>query len=132
MSESLPEPFAIEVSQLAAGTYLVALSGEMDIATSPELMSRLSTVRGPAPFHVLVDLSALSFIDSTGIKALVSSATQLESHGGTLVVVAPTQNIRRVFDIVHLSEVLSIVPSLDAAVSQAQQTSEGAAPALEG
>jgi anti-anti-sigma factor len=132
MSDSFREPFVIEVTELSAGIYRVVVSGEMDIATSPELVSRLSTVRGPAPYHVLVDLAQLSFIDSTGIKALVASAKDAASHGGTLVVVAPTANIQRVFDIVQLSEVLAIVPSLDAAISQAQQRSDGAAPGIEG
>jgi anti-sigma B factor antagonist len=132
MSDHFREPFAIDVAELSAGMFVATVSGEMDIATSPELISRLSTVRGPASYHVLVDLSQLSFIDSTGIKALVASAKTVESHGGTLVVVAPAANVRRVFDIVQLSEVLSIADSLDAAIGQARQNSGGAGPGLEG
>jgi anti-sigma B factor antagonist len=132
MSDSFREPIVIEVTELSGGVHLVVVSGEMDIATSPELVSSLSSLRGPAPYHVLVDLSRLSFIDSTGIKALVSSAKNAASQGGSLVVVAPTANIQRVFDIVQLSELLAIVPTLDAAISQAQQNSDGAAPGVEG
>ena len=130
MSDSLREPFAIDLTELSDGVYLVAISGEMDIATSPELTSRLSTVRGPTPYRVLVDLSNLTFIDSTGIKALGSAAKDLEGHGGTLVVFAPTANVRRVFDIVNFSEVVPIVESLDAAISAASAADGGAAPAL--
>jgi anti-sigma B factor antagonist len=131
MSDYAREPLVIEVRELPVGIYVVAVSGEMDIATSPELMSRLSTVRGPVPYYLLIDLSELTFMDSTGIKALVTSAKDAESRGGRLIVVAPTANIRRVFDIVHLSEVLSIVDSLDAAILETQIAADGAAPKLE-
>src|SRR5579863_432825 len=117
MSESARQPLVIEVTELSGGTFVAALSGEMDIATSPELASRLATVRGPVPYHVLVDLSELTFIDSTGIKALLSSAKDLEGRGGGLIVFAPMPNVQRVFDIVQLPDVLTIVSSLDAAVT---------------
>jgi anti-anti-sigma factor len=132
MSDPFREPFVIEVTELSGGTYLVTVSGEMDIATSPELLSRLSTLRGSGPYRVLVDLARLTFMDSTGIKVLVSSAKDVAARGGELVVVAPTKNIRRVFDIVQLSDVLLIVESIDAAMGQVQQPSGGGVPRVEG
>jgi anti-anti-sigma factor len=132
MSDPLREPFIIDVTELSPGAYLVVISGEMDIATSPELTSRLATVRGPERYQVLVDLSQLTFMDSTGIKSLISSAKEVESRGGRLVVFAPTANVQRVFDIVHFADVVPIADSLDAAISQAQQSRHGTAGALEG
>jgi anti-anti-sigma factor len=128
MSESARQPLVIEVTEPSAGTFVAALSGEMDIATSPELTSRLATVRGPVPYNVLVDLSELTFIDSTGIKALVSSAKELELRGGGLIVFAPMANVQRVFEIVQLSDVLTIVPSLDEAIMESQRRAGDAAP----
>ena len=127
MNDSPRPPLVIDVTELSRGTFVAAVLGEMDIATSPELLSRLSTVRGPAPFHVLVDLSELTFTDSTGIKALVSSAKDLETRGGSLIVCAPMPNVQRVFDIVQLSEVVTIVPSLDAGILEAQRQAGDAA-----
>jgi anti-anti-sigma factor len=121
MSDPARQPLVIDVTELSAGIFVAALSGEMDIATSPELAMRLATVRGPVPYYVLVDLSELTFTDSTGIKALVSSAKELESRGGGLIVFAPMPNVQRVFDIVQLSEVLTIVPSLDEAILESQR-----------
>ncbi len=128
MSEPPRQPLVIEVTELSAGTFVAALSGEMDIATSPELTMRLATVRGPVPYHVLVDLSQLTFIDSTGIKALVSSARELETRGGGLIVFAPLANVQRVFEIVQLSEVLTIVPTLRDAIVESQRRARAAAP----
>jgi anti-anti-sigma factor len=128
MNEPLRQPLVIEVTELSAGTFVAALAGEMDIATSPELTTRLATVRGPVPYYVLVDLSELTFIDSTGIKALVSSAKELEARGGGLIVFAPMANVQRVFDIVQLPEVLTIVPSLDDAIVESQRRTGEAAP----
>jgi anti-sigma B factor antagonist len=119
MSDPIQEPFTIEVTEVADGMFVVALSGEMDIATSPELTSRLATVRGAEPYHVLIDLSELAFVDSTGIKALITAAQDVEEHGGSLIAFAPTANLRRVFDIVHLSAVVPIVDSLQSAIARA-------------
>jgi anti-anti-sigma factor len=135
MSDYFRELFVIEVSELSAGVYRVALSGEMDIATSPELVSRLAGVRGTGPYWVLVDLSRLSFIDSSGIKALVSSAKTVEANGGALVIVAPPPQLEKVFDIVQLSSVIPVSASLDEAlglVEQRGRQSVQESPAIEG
>jgi anti-anti-sigma factor len=128
MNESR-QPLVIEVTELSGGTFVAAISGEMDIATSPQVSSSLALVRATAPYHVLVDVSQLAFIDSTGIKALVSSAKDLEARGGDLIVFGSTPNIRRVFDIVQLQEVLTIVASLEDAIAESQRRTDGAAPA---
>jgi anti-anti-sigma factor len=119
MSDPIREPFTIEVTEVADGVFVVVLSGEMDIATSPELTSRLATVRGAERYHVLIDLSELAFVDSTGIKALITAAQDVRERGGDVIAFAPTANIRRVFEIVHLSDVVPIVDSLETAISRA-------------
>jgi anti-sigma B factor antagonist len=121
MSDYFRELFVIEVSEVSAGVYVVALSGEMDIATSPELVSRLAGVRGTGTYRVMVDLSRLGFIDSSGIKALVSSAKTVQANGGALMIIAPPPHLEKVFDIVQLSSVIPIAASLEEALSLAGQ-----------
>jgi anti-sigma B factor antagonist len=138
MSDYFRELFVIEVSEVSEGVYVVALAGEMDIATSPELVSRLEQVRGKGAYRVMVDLSRLSFIDSSGIKALVSSAKTVEANGGRLVVVAPPPHLEKVFDIVRLSSVVPVAASLKEGLSLAAQNGDRGqepleeAPAIDG
>jgi anti-sigma B factor antagonist len=130
MSDYFRELFVIEVSEVSEGVYVVALAGEMDIATSPELVSRLAGIRGKGSYRVLVDLSRLGFIDSSGIKALVSSAKTVEANGGALVIVAPPPHLEKVFDIVRLSSVIPVAASLDGALSLSAQNGVRAQEAL--
>jgi anti-sigma B factor antagonist len=119
VSHELPEIFSIDVLQPADGLCVVSLTGEMDIASAPELGLRLETLSNSESHHVIVDLSKLTFIDSSGINALVVAAKAIKVDGGELTLVAPTPHTQRIFEIVHLSEVLSIEESLEAAVNRA-------------
>lgn len=125
MSDLSPELFAIDVSQPSKGLYVVSLTGEMDIATAPELPRRLETLHGAGPHQIVVDLANLTFIDSTGINALAVAAKAIQGNGGEMTLVAPTPHTQRVFEIVHLSEVVSIEQSLEDAISGAEQRARG-------
>jgi anti-anti-sigma factor len=118
VSQQSPELFSIDVSQPSDGLYVLSLTGEMDIASAPELAVRLETLNSAESQHVIVDLSRLTFIDSSGINALVVAAKAIKAEGGEMTLVAPTPHTQRIFEIVHLSDVLSIEESLEAAVDR--------------
>jgi stage II sporulation protein AA (anti-sigma F factor antagonist) len=120
VSNPSPEVFAIDVSQPSDGFFVVSLAGEMDIASAPELSRRLDVLDAAGPGHVIVDLSKLTFIDSSGINALVVAAKAIQAEGGLMTLVSPTPHTQRVFEIVHLSEVVAIEESLAAAVARAE------------
>ena len=117
LSDAQPELFTITVSHPAPGVTVVAVGGEIDIASSPELSRRLDAVDAAGPFHVVVDLSGLTFVDSSGIRSLVVSAREMEGRGGAMVLAAPQSHVQRVFSTVHLSDVIAIEPTLDAALA---------------
>jgi anti-sigma B factor antagonist len=73
----------------------------------------------------VVDLSGLAFIDSSGIRVLVVAAKAIESRGGSAALAAPAPHIERVFDTVHLSEVVAVYPSLEEAVEAVRQSVGG-------
>jgi anti-anti-sigma factor len=123
LSGELSDLFTIEVSQAADGLTVVGLGGEVDIAGSPELERRLRALGGTAPFHVVVDLSQLTFIDSSGIRALIVTAKTIGDRGGRVILAAPQPNVQRVFVTVHLSEVIPIEESLAGAITLARNGS---------
>ena len=82
--------------------HILALHGDLDMASAPGLADVLKEIAGST---VVVDLSDLTFMDSSGISALVVARNQMEAEGkGDLVVTRPEGILRRVLEIVGLSE----------------------------
>ncbi|MDX6569418.1 MAG: hypothetical protein QOH15_1996, partial [Gaiellales bacterium] len=100
------------------GVRVVALRGELDYDGAPGLGRLLEEFRAEGERDVLVDLSELTFIDSSGISVLVGAARAATAEQGTLVVAAPTPHVQRVFDIVSLSELVAVEPGLEGALQR--------------
>jgi anti-anti-sigma factor len=111
-------PFEIAVSSAEGEVKVVALRGELDFADAPSLGRMLDELRADGAREVVIDLSELTFIDSSGISALVGAARAVSSDGGTLVVASPTPHVRRVFEIVNLSELVPVEEGLDGALQR--------------
>jgi anti-anti-sigma factor len=78
---------------------------------------------GSGPLGVVVDLAGISFIDSSGINALVQAMKAVEARGGTAVVSSPSTVAQRVFAITRLAEIVSV--ESDRAVALAAAASRG-------
>jgi anti-anti-sigma factor len=73
----------------------------------------------------VIDLSHVSFIDSSGINELLQLARRLSAIGGQVVLAAPTETVARVFDIVKLGERVLVASSLEAALERLDPASGG-------
>jgi anti-sigma B factor antagonist len=106
------------VQPSTAGSVIVlTVTGEVDMSTAPELARSMKLV-GDVTERVVVDLSAVTFLDSSGLNALVVEQRALDQRGILLRVVVPEGNpVRRVFEITNLTESLSVASSLDEALS---------------
>ena len=91
--------------------------GEVDVATAPTLRDPLLALASPNSSYGVVDMTEVSFIDSTGLSALVSAQKRLRREGVELRLVMTRPNLRKVFDVTGLSEVFAIYPSVDAALA---------------
>jgi anti-sigma B factor antagonist len=87
------------------------VSGELDVATAPELeRAVVSALDGQGgEFHL--DLSALTFTDSSGANVLLHLHNRLESLGRHVVLLSPTRPVSAVFKVLGLDQVLDIRPS---------------------
>ena len=96
-------PLALERSGSAADPVIVA-SGEIDVATSPQLRAELSAALAAAPSTVTLDFTNVSFIDSSGLGVLVGALKRIREHDGdgTLRVIHAQDAVRKVFDITGL------------------------------
>jgi anti-sigma B factor antagonist len=107
------EPGTISRQELSETAWLVALSGEHDLATAPEVRRAIDAATRPGS-TVVLDLSAATFIDSRVIGEIVEGARE-----GELVVVAvPGTEPRRVLDIVGAGNVVTLVDDREAALSK--------------
>jgi anti-sigma B factor antagonist len=112
--------FHIEESTLEDGTRIVDVQGELDLATSPTLGQR---IRRPLFWEgterVVVDLSGVNFLDSSGASALLLSVSHARALGRTLAFVCPEGDPLRRLQIYGLDSMLSVFPTRARAVDAA-------------
>ena len=101
------ERFGVEVVN-ANGRAIVSVRGEINMSCGSAFRDALRAAQQVSP-DVIVDLSGVSFMDSTGLNALIG-AYHRAPEGGSLGVVGATSAVRRVFDITGLSELLLLEP----------------------
>ena len=98
------------------GWTVLHVEGTVDIATSPELKERLAALVDRGERRLVVDISGVPFIDSTGLGAIVSGSNRIKSNFGRLRVVATSPQTLTVLDISGLLAVLDVFDSVDDAV----------------
>ena len=108
-------PFAVAQRELEGGITLLTVTGEIDLYTAPELKLALRRVGSDGAPRLIVDLSATTFIDSTGLGVLVAAQKRLRPLGGRLVIVCSDPSLRNVFHLTSLDRTFVLVGSAEAA-----------------
>ncbi len=103
-------PYELEVFGPAPGETRLQFSGDIDLATAPSLLdSILCAGLAYEPGHrIVVDLAGVTFIDSTGLAALVEADRWLTNQEQVLVVASPPHRVVRLLELTGLGEVLRI------------------------
>lgn len=96
-------------SDVADGIATVSVRGEVDVYTAPQLRERLYGVVGDGVTRVILDLSAMTFIDSTGLGVVVGALKRLRESGGDLVLRSPSRSTRKVLEITGLTRIVEIL-----------------------
>jgi anti-sigma B factor antagonist len=99
------------------GWTVVAASGEIDVATAPELRDKLTELVDAGRTRVVVDLEDVDFIDSTGLGVLVGGVRRARGEGGDLRLVCTNSRILKVFEATGLDEIFTIGSTVDDAVA---------------
>jgi anti-sigma B factor antagonist len=94
---------------------VISVIGEIDVATAPQLRECLHGVIGPDRPSVVLDLLAVTFLDSTALGVLVGALKRCRELGGELHVVVADARIMKIFEITGLTKVFPIADSLAAA-----------------
>ncbi len=107
------------------GVLVLSLGGQLDFVSAPELAPRLADLQAATCDAVVVDVSGVTFIDSTGLNALVAGAQSIQSRDAAVLVAGASKHVARVFEIVRLGETLRLESTLEDAV-RAARTGRGA------
>lgn len=100
------------------GRAVVRLRGELDIASADDLRRHLNDARREHGEHVVLDLSALEFMDSGGLSVIVACYKATSAAGGSLVLAAPRSIVRRALEITGLHRRIPVTDTLDEALSE--------------
>jgi len=106
----------LEVTERGSWAVL-AVAGEVDVATVPRLREQLHSLVAQGQHHIVLDLEAVDFLDSTGLGVLVGALKRVRTNGGELALVCTQSRIRKVFEVTGLTKVFSLYDSVDEAVA---------------
>jgi anti-sigma B factor antagonist len=104
--------FSVETGSLGEAT-VVSLSGDLDLSTAKRAEQAIEDAEKAGPSTLVVDLRGLSFMDSTGLRVVVSADKRAVRADRRLVIVQGPAAVRRVFEITKLDERLDIVDTPD-------------------
>jgi anti-anti-sigma factor len=101
-------PFDVTAERLGPEAR-ITVSGELDIATLPQLEQAVTRMRAQGLERMVIDLRGLSFMDSMSIELLLRLHSELEATGAELVVVRGPRAVDRIFQVMELQRVLVLV-----------------------
>lgn len=96
------------------GVVRIALRGELDLSTVPRVEDELRRAEAKRPPLIALDLAGLTFLDSTGLRLVLTADERAREEGRRLVIVRGPKTVSRVFSITRLDERLEIVDDLSA------------------
>jgi anti-sigma B factor antagonist len=98
----------------------VVLRGELDLSTVSKVQEELKRVEQGSPPTVVLDLSKLTFLDSTGLRCLVTADERARAEGRRVVLVRGPEAVQRVFAITRLEDRLEMVDDASAVRADGQ------------
>lgn len=95
---------------LDADRFLVTAAGALDLDTAPQLSDALRPLLDAGGHTALVDLAAVTFLDSTGLTCLIAAYRTTMDTGAHLALIAPSPPVQRMLDLTGVSQVLPSSP----------------------
>lgn len=113
--------FEIRESAAAGGVYTFWVSGDVDFGVAPELKKRITNRIDAGDRQIVIDLTDTGFVDSTAIGVLVGALKRLHDQGGSLAVVCDNEDVRNIFAVVGLENVIPLHRSREDALAELAQ-----------
>lgn len=116
-------PLQVERSR-SDGYDVLTVEGELDVATAPRMIAALNEALAEMEFPLLVDLTRVVFMDSTGLALLMNARRRAVRHGRGFAIVCPKGPIARVFEIADMVESLRVCPDRESARAAATRAAK--------
>lgn len=110
--------FSLSEDRPTSGVHVVAVAGEVDIFTAPELKRAISTAIDGGARSVVVDLTETRFLDSTALGVLIGAVKRLRPLDGRLLIVNVEPSTAKTFEITGLDQIFTIVGTREDALSE--------------
>ncbi len=103
------------------GSYtVIALAGESDVYTYDQLRGALESEAARGVSLLIVDLSGLEFMDSSGVQVLLDIRVMMSNHGGKLALAGPQNTVARVLNLVGADQLIPVYASVEEAQAGTQ------------
>ena len=96
---------------------VLPLRGEIDLHVSPAVTQSLNAMTEKKPERIVIDLSRATYIDSSGLAALILAMQKVEAYGGRFFLTGLHETMRSIFEISRLDQIFQILPDVDAALA---------------
>ena len=105
--------FKMDTHTLDNGVPVIALQGEVDVYTAPQLKQQMIPLLEAGTKQMLIDLTQVEYFDSTALGVLIGGLKRMRERDGNLSLVCPSPRIRRVFEITGLDKIFDIYNSME-------------------
>jgi anti-sigma B factor antagonist len=96
---------------------VLPLKGEIDLHVYPAVTTSLNAMIKKKPERLVVDLSRVTYVDSTGLAAFIQARQKVEAYGGKFSLAGLQETVRSIFEMSRLDQVFKIFPDVDTAMS---------------
>ena len=100
------------------GKLVVSPSGRIDSQTSPVFDRHLSAVIDRGDVNLVIDLTNLDYISSTGLSAFLSAAKKVRAAGGSMALAGLNSRIRLVFEMSGFLALFAVAPTLEEGITK--------------
>jgi anti-sigma B factor antagonist len=123
---SFAEPrFRVTERELDERALVVAVTGEIHASTAPQFSDRLKAAIDSGRSLLILDLSGVSFIDSTGLSVLLNGLRRVTRAGGRMTIVCTNPTVLRLFEITRMDATFTIHAGVEPALAELQAAAGG-------
>lgn len=109
----MSDGFRVEHETIDDGVTVVRPVGDVDLSRSPLLREAISEAQQSNPLRIIIDLSGVPYMDSSGVATLVEAMTIARKQKCTLVLCNMQDKVRAIFEITRLDSVFTIVDNCE-------------------
>lgn len=109
----------MEISQREADKVVILdIQGEIDLYNAPEIKDTMQKLIEAQKYSIIINLEKVSYIDSSGIGALISGLSNLKKYQGSLKIINVYASVKKVFELTKLTSFFEIYDSEEEALSK--------------